>query len=87
MHDIDINSPVRMRELAKASRPKTGIERIAAERQRQQDVEGWTPEHDDEHNNCELLAAASTYAEYAYDLVRKGGVAMMWYRWPWALNW
>lgn len=40
----------------------TGIERIAAERQRQVDVEGWTPEHDDEHTNGELAQAAIAYA-------------------------
>jgi hypothetical protein len=41
---------------------KTGIELIAEERQRQVEVEGWTPEHDDEHKLGELPAAAATYA-------------------------
>lgn len=36
-------------------------QRIAAERQRQLDVEGYTPEHDAGHA-AELLAAASCYA-------------------------
>jgi len=40
----------------------TGIELIAAERQRQVEVEGWTPEHDDEHANGEMLQAAIAYA-------------------------
>ncbi|MBS9720203.1 hypothetical protein JYU29_05815 [Tianweitania sp. BSSL-BM11] len=35
---------------------------IAAERQRQQAVEGWTPEHDDTHEGGQLSAAAATYA-------------------------
>jgi PAS domain-containing protein len=40
----------------------TGAERIAAERQRQLDVEGWTLEHDDEHDDGELVQAAIAYA-------------------------
>ena len=40
----------------------TGIERITAERQRQIDTEGWTPEHDDKHARGELAIAASCYA-------------------------
>lgn len=36
---------------------------IAAERQRQIDAEGWTPEHDDEHGPGELALAAAAYAE------------------------
>lgn len=40
----------------------TGIELIAAERARQVEQEGWTPEHDDEHTNSELALAACYYA-------------------------
>ena len=40
----------------------TGIERISAERQRQIEKEGWTPEHDDEHREGELARAAACYA-------------------------
>ena len=35
---------------------------VSAERRRQVEVEGWTPEHDDEHNACELSDAAACYA-------------------------
>nr|WP_295465288.1 hypothetical protein [Mesorhizobium sp.] len=35
---------------------------LFAERQRQKTVEGWTPEHDDEHDDGELARAASAYA-------------------------
>ena len=45
----------------------TGVETIAAERQRQIDVEGWTPEHDDQHDRGELAAAAECYAALASD--------------------
>lgn len=40
----------------------TGIELIAAERVRQVTSEGWTPEHDDEHDDESLALAAICYA-------------------------
>ena len=39
----------------------SGAELIAAERQRQIDAEGWTPEHDDLHDGGELAYAAVGY--------------------------
>lgn len=48
----------------------TGAELIAAERQRQIDVKGYTPEHDAHHAGCELVMAAKTYAEQASFMVR-----------------
>ena len=41
---------------------KSGVELIAAERQRQIGGEGYTPEHDDEHAGEELAYAAACYA-------------------------
>lgn len=38
---------------------------VLAERQRQMTVEGWTPEHDDEHSAGELAEAAACYAIFA----------------------
>jgi hypothetical protein len=35
---------------------------VAAERQRQVSVEGWTQHDDDSYSSCELAAAAATYA-------------------------
>lgn len=40
---------------------------VVAERTRQIDVEGWTAEHDDEHDKGELAAAAACYAISASD--------------------
>lgn len=40
------------------------IQDVIAERQRQQAVEGWTPEHDDEHRSNELVSAAVEYASH-----------------------
>ena len=41
---------------------REGIELIAAERKRQIEEEGWTPEHDDEHEENEIAWAAACYA-------------------------
>ena len=38
-----------------------GVELIAQERQRQIEKEGWTPEHDDEHDGNELAWMAVCY--------------------------
>ena len=35
---------------------------VLAERQRQIDAEGWTPEHDDEHDEGEMALAGAAYA-------------------------
>ena len=48
-------------------RVPSGAELIAAERQRQIDVEGYTAEHDDEHEMGELAAAAMCYTQTAVD--------------------
>lgn len=40
----------------------TGAARIAAERQRQIDVEGYTAKHDDNHRDGSLVLAAACYA-------------------------
>jgi hypothetical protein len=42
-----------------------GTEKIAAERRRQVEKEGWTPEHDAEHADGALIKAAVTYAREA----------------------
>lgn len=45
----------------------TGVELISTERARQISAEGWTPEHDDEHDGGELAQAAICYAMHARD--------------------
>ncbi|MEM7211770.1 MAG: hypothetical protein AAF479_07735 [Pseudomonadota bacterium] len=42
-----------------------GVEAIAAERRRQVDVEGWSPDHDDEHTKGEMARAAAAYARFS----------------------
>lgn len=44
---------------------QSGADLIAAERQRQIEVEGWTPEHDDDHDCGELNYAACAYLDWA----------------------
>lgn len=51
-----------MKHDPKAYTVSGGVEAIAAERQRQMDVEGWTPDHDDEHGDGQMAMAASGYA-------------------------
>jgi len=46
-----------------------GLKLIAAERQRQIEKEGWTPEHDDEHREGQMALVAALYAT-PYELFR-----------------
>lgn len=57
---------------------------VIAERQRQQSVEGWTPEHDDEHCNGELAMAAVCYINETGTVNRNGGKP---WGWPWEASW
>lgn len=59
--------------LAQRFQPKTGADLIAAERQRQMEAEGWTPEHDDIHDAGELAHAAICYAMSPYSDERIAG--------------
>lgn len=63
----------------------TGAELIAAERQRQIDEEGWTPEHDKQHWMEELAVAASIYA--MPERLRKLDWTGLPVRWPWKAEW
>ncbi|HEI8998088.1 TPA: ead/Ea22-like family protein [Citrobacter koseri] len=67
---------------AKAFNP--AILDVIAERQRQQSVEGWTPEHDDEHGNGELAMAAVCYINETGTVNRNGGKP---WGWPWDASW
>lgn len=51
--------------------PKTSIELIAAERQRQISEEGWTPEHDKNLIEHELVYAAICYADPNKRLIKR----------------
>jgi len=64
----------------------TGIELIAAERERQILVEGWTAEHDDQHEKEDMAVAAVLYASpipiYTPGVVN-GIECLVYDPWPW----
>lgn len=61
----------------------SGTELITAERKRQIEVEGWTPEHDDSHDAGDLVAAAICYAQNAGQHI----IGAPPREWPWAVKW
>jgi|GEM_PF-5624672 len=68
----------------------TGIELIAAERQRQIDQEGWTAKHDDQWEDGELVKAAISYLVATDDEASnftKTRESFSLSFWPWELRW
>ncbi|MEG1226491.1 MAG: DUF550 domain-containing protein [Hafnia sp.] len=63
---------------------KSAANDIIAERQRQISEEGWTPEHDDEHDKGELAMAAVCYINETGTVNRNGGKP---WGWPWDASW
>lgn len=65
----------------------TAIEDVIAERRRQIEVEGWTPEHDDRQTKGELARAAACYCAIAGndDDTRQARMQIGWQpsTWPW----
>ena len=63
---------------------------VLAERERQQSIEGWKPEHDDAHSAGELSRAAMSYlyavsqrrADFTEDSIKRSG-----FDWPWDKSW
>jgi hypothetical protein len=51
-----------IRDMEAFAKSQNAIEEIYAERRRQVDAEGWTPEHDDGHGGGWLGRAAAAYA-------------------------
>lgn len=60
------------------------IGEIRGERMRQKADEGWTPEHDDQHERGEMSAAAGCYALNAASPFANGIVPIFW---PWERKW
>lgn len=68
-------------------RLSSGAELIGAERERQMDTEGWTPEHDDGHEQGELAGAAACYAIPPH-VRKKDHISPSWRAlWPWESRW
>jgi hypothetical protein len=77
---------------------KTGIELIEIERARQMTHEGWTAQHDDDHDAGELAQAAACYAMPDAQRPTKAAVVpgsprspaqrvRIPHRWPWDAEW
>lgn len=65
------------KEKAMGRAARSVADEIVAERRRQVEVEGWTPEHDDAHSHGELAQAAACYALGSRTASR----------WPWDAEW
>lgn len=93
--DVDWDYPKKVREEirkereAERSAQEGGIALITAERRRQIESEGWTPEHDDGHKDGQLAMAAACYAAPLPVFVRVPLHDGPLYRdpWPWSARW
>ncbi len=69
----------------------SALDEIAAERRRQIEVEGFTAEHDDRHDEGEIAAAAASYAINAADQLHPytqgDGCNAKPDWWPWDEQW
>jgi hypothetical protein len=79
------NEPLGSPDGSEPSAAKTGVELIAAERARQVEVEGWTAEHDAEHDPEDLARAAACYALPTWwrDPIRAAEPQCPPQLWPW----
>lgn len=75
-----------------AGRITGGAEAIAVERVRQVAEEGWSPEHDDEHDDGSIAGAGASYAALAARQIGSGmhhaeAVAPPSQVWRWSADW
>jgi hypothetical protein len=79
-------SPAEAAEAGQVEAEPVAWRDVLAERQRQVNAEGWTPEHDDEHDNGGMAQAAACYASHASvgPELRKRDLPR---DWPWAPKW
>ncbi|HBP1011041.1 hypothetical protein FA210_28815 [Pseudomonas aeruginosa] len=61
---------------------------VQAERRRQIEAEGWTPEHDDAHSHGQMARAATCYALAGSSAPNDGTAALLVsLAWPWDKDW
>ncbi|WP_338659781.1 hypothetical protein [Pseudomonas aeruginosa] len=61
---------------------------VQAERRRQIEAEGWTPEHDDEHSHGQMARASACYALAGSSAPNDGTAALLVsLAWPWDEQW
>ncbi|WP_235200912.1 hypothetical protein [Pseudomonas aeruginosa] len=72
---------------AQHSVPRAWLD-VQAERRRQVEAEGWTPEHDDEHSHGQMARAAACYALAGSSAPNDGTAALLVSpAWPWDEQW
>ena len=96
-HRLALAALAALSELTAQRGEGNALRDIAAERCRQVEQEGWTPEHDDEHSDYSLAQAAATYAIGATvggpersvmdEFGRSGTVSRVHSLWPWDDAW
>jgi hypothetical protein len=86
MHEQDGSLSAAQTGSAAAPAEQTQAARdVLAERCRQVEQEGWTPEHDDAHAEGQMAGAAACYAVADITHWARGEVIKT--MWPWALEW
>jgi hypothetical protein len=74
-----------IRRHRQAHQPDSALADVATERKRQIEIEGWTPEHDDEHDDTQLAGAAACYAlATVAHWAARPAIAQLW---PWDASW
>jgi len=90
---IDMDKIAALIESLAADAKSEGVKLIADERQRQIEKEGWTSEHDKQHENGELALAAACYAipdnkrSWISGAISKVKSDVINKFWPWGLTW
>lgn len=83
LHELLAAAPTQ----AQHSVPKAWLD-VQAERRRQVENEGWTPEHDDEHSYGQMGRAAACYALAGSSAPNDGTAALLVsLAWPWDEQW
>ena len=80
----DLTARLAAAEADAAAARSGGGAAIAAERRRQIEEEGWTAEHDDQHDTGQLIAAAICYALNARGWRTTADMVRLW---PWDDRW
>jgi hypothetical protein len=93
MMEVEVELAARTAELEEARKDAANksqaVRDVVAERERQQSAEGWTSEHDDEHDGGELASASASYAIDAAEQLRSRGrpITRVPLCWPWDMGW
>lgn len=82
---LEFMASISKREAPQAQPVTLAASDVLAERQRQVETEGWTPEHDDEHDKGEMALAAASYAFEAAKEFRY--LSRPVFLWPWSTKW